>query len=786
MTADGWERVKEIVADALEREPAYRADFVHDACAGDTVLERQVASLLGVENRAERFLATPVLLEPEIRDAVAPIAPMFEKLGRYRIVRSIAVGGMGTVYEAEQDQPLRRVALKILRPGVTSPSMLRRFEHEWQVLAHLQHPGIAHVYDAGVHREPGTPADGVPYFAMELVPDAKTLVEYAEAEGLGVRERLELFAGVCDAVHHGHEKGVIHRDLKPANLLVDPSGRPKVIDFGVARVFDPKLLATTMKTTMGQLIGTLSYMSPEQCGGDPRDIDTRSDIYALGVVLYELIGGRLPYDLEQTPIPNAIRTIQEQPPRRLAGRSRIVDGDLETITFKALAKDPGRRYDSAAQLAADLRRYLRNEPIQARPSSVVYQVRMFTRRHKAIVGSAVVLFAALTVFAIAMTIQSGRLSRQHDQSVRIGTFLQSILAYADPTAAAPGSDRAVVGHDITMREVLDLAAARVPDELGDDPEVEAQVRWAIGKAYWQMGRMAEAEPHLERSLDLRRRQLGATDAQVVRDSIELATLMSWQVANPKAETLLRRLLGDLDDDHPQLPDVLNGLGTAATAQGDYEEANRLIRRALDLRRARHGNTHPDVADSLESLASLSWFLSDPTSSIDLTREALTIRRSFHDEDHERVLWTAAMLGSYLTLRGDPEDLDEAEVVLGDVLQRCTDNDRHETVFFAATTGLLAGAMRNMGRADEAESLYRQAIEQKRALLGDDHPEVGQTLWNYGTMLGQQQRYDDAESVLTEAQAIYRNAYGETHRYARQVTGALEDVARARQLDRSGP
>jgi serine/threonine-protein kinase RIO1 len=320
------------------------------------------------------------------------------RIGHYHVRRVISSGGMGTVYEALQEHPRRTVAVKVMSPGVVSRSALGRFEHESQILARLRHPNIAQVVEAGMHREGGAV---VPYFVMEYIPSPRSITEYAREHHLGIRQKLELFAKVCDAVQHGHEKGVIHRDLKPGNILVDAEGVPKVIDFGVARATDSDLAITTLQTDVGQLIGTLQYMSPEQVEADPHAIDARSDVYALGVVLYELLCGRLPYDVSGVPMLEAARIIKQDPPTRLSTIDAKLRGDLETIVLTALAKDRTRRYRTAAELGQDLERYLHDEPILARRPTVHYLLGRRTRAiiHRHPVGTMVAVILAAFVAA---------------------------------------------------------------------------------------------------------------------------------------------------------------------------------------------------------------------------------------------------------------------------------------------------------------------------------------------------------------------------------------------------
>ena len=511
MTPQQWRRIEELFDEVRHQPLDKQAEFLRASTGDDPAVREYVMSLLDHDRRAQRFLSTPVLgegfrlpwseLRSDSEGAAAKLSP--EQIGGYRLIRRLAHGGMGVVYEATQQQPRRTVAVKLLRSCLASSAAVVRFRHEVEILGRLRHSGIAQIYEAGLHHsDDGSGA--IPFFAMELVRQARPLTQYAIEHQLGLRERLRLFCQVCEAIHYGHLRGVVHRDLKPSNLLVDDTGAIKVIDFGVARATDVDMAFTTVATVPGELVGTLRYMSPEQCSAEPRDLDLRTDVYSLGVVLFELLTGQLPYDLPTTTVFAAAAVIQETPPTAPSRVDPKLSGDVETILLKSLAKDPDRRYQSVAELAQDLESFLRFKPIQARAPGAMYTMSRWIRRHR--IASVAISFAVLSLTtgstlatiglvkarrserrAIARGDEEARQRRiadeNREESESVTQFFVSALSAADP---------AVAHRKITVHEVINRVAPQVDENFSDRPWVQARLHAVIGATYQGLGDLQAA------------------------------------------------------------------------------------------------------------------------------------------------------------------------------------------------------------------------------------------------------------------------------------------------------
>lgn len=766
ITPERYDRLCRLFAKTYELPAEKRHALLEGECADDPSLSTEVEALIAQHQEAAAHPESALLDERSLQSlALGAVDDLSgQRIGSFRLERAIGSGGMGTVYEAVQDNPHRRVALKIIRPGFASANALRRFEYEAQILARLRHPGIAQIYEAGIHHD-GTE---LPYFAMEYVPDARPLTEYAAITNATVVQRLELFARVCDAVHHGHQKGVIHRDLKPSNIVVDANGDPKVIDFGVARSIDSDVAATTLQTNVGQLIGTLQYMSPEQCAGDPNDLDIRSDVYALGVVLYELLCEQLPYNLTSQSIPDAIRQVREVAPTRPSTFNRSLRGDVDTIVTKAMAKERDRRYQSAAELADDIRRYLSHEPIVAHPPSTLYRFQKFARRHRAFVGAAAVTVIVLVGASVVSTTlyfkaeqarrtmdeQRSRATDAEARASAVNEFLiEDLLRAADP-ARSPNPD-------ITMREVLDAAAQRLEGRFEQQPTVEAAVRDALVKTYRGLGLAEKALPHAERALELHR-----TTGEDRRDTIVamghlgqiLQDLGRYDEAQPLyAEALQtsQRLYGD----DTATASAMNDLGVLEEKLSHLPEAESYFTAAFDLCR-RIGAEDDDVAlNAMSNLAAIYRIRGKYDQAEALTLESLDRYRQRFGEDDPNTLQIMSHLAR---LQLDMGKFDESEQTYQDTLarRRRVLGDDHPQ---AVTTGNDLGVLyMHMGRWNDAEPLIRKSLQRHEQLLGEDHPDTLMSMSNLAALLGQVGRYDEAEPLHVRTLAVRREKLGPKH------------------------
>ncbi len=724
-------KAKDVFADALERPETERGAFLDGACAGDAQLRAVVDVLLVAHGSATGFMDLPSLAGPGLRGgAAAPMAaPPGEGpgavVGRYKLLQLIGEGGFGSVFLAEQREPVvRRVALKIIKAGMDTKQVIARFEAERQALAMMDHPNIARVLDAGATES------GRPYFVMELVR-GDPITDYCDAKSLGVPQRLELFEQVCHAVQHAHQKGIVHRDIKPRNVLVtvaDDKPIPKIIDFGIAKATSGRLTERTLFTEHRALIGTPEYMSPEQAEMSGVDIDTRSDIYSLGVLLYELLTGTTPFEpgaLRAAAFGEIQRIIREvDPPRPSTRLSTMRDaivsvaahrqteparlpaqvrGDLDWMVMKCLEKDRTRRYVTAGDVAEDVRRHLSGEPVLAAPPGRAYRARKFVRRHRFGVGACAAVAAALLAGLAGTAIALVQARTQRDRAERIAGFMEDMLRGAGATLLPERGP-------VTLRDMVDDAAERISmGELEHSPEAELRLRLAIGGIY-----------RLTRAHDAAEAMIGP------------------------ALPLARSLAGSAGS--AALANVLTERASLLMAGRRVAEAEPLFAEALEIRRRLHTQDHSDLVSSLQALGHARWQLGRDAEVERLFDEEYQMRRRL---GHAPALLAESLLrlaSVRLRTRPGPETTALFEEALA-MFQSVLKGDRAELGIAISSVGV---AYESMGRHAEAETMYQRALDMFRRVYGGEHKVIAATMADLGRVKAVRGGASEAETLLRGA------------------------------------
>ena len=765
-----------------------------------------------------------------------------ERIDGYRLLEKIGEGGMGEVWLAWQRVPVRRrVAIKVIKLGMDTRSVVARFEAERQALAMMDHSALARVYDAGAT------AGGRPYFVMEYV-NGIPVTEYCDRHKLSTRERLLLFRDICAGVQHAHQKAIIHRDLKPSNVLVtlqDGVPLPKIIDFGVAKATARPLTDRTMFTELGALIGTPEYMSPEQAMMDGQDVDTRTDVYALGVILYELLTGELPFSADELrregfdslrkkicdvepPRPSVrLSSLNAQGSRRWAAvrrdpagtPGRLLAGDLDWITMKALEKDRLRRYGSPSELAEDVRRYLEDQAVAARPPSVVYRARKFVRRNRLLVGAAsmvtVLLFAGLAGTTWGLLRARRAEARALDEArtaERVSHFLAGALGGVNPhqmggrlvadlrdrvarTQRERGASEAEVvravaslefvnGTDAALRlideEILARAGETIRSDLADDPLITARLEQTLGDTYARLGMLERAEPHARSALQIRTRVLGEDDPDALATRYSMAVLLARQGKYEEAERALEETLGAqrrvLGAEHPAALTTSSDLANVYEKQGRFEEAERLHAETLTARRRVLGDEHAETLSSMNNLANVYERLSRYAEAAALHEETLAIRRRILGPDHPQTLSSMNNLAIAAYYLGR---WSETARLFGETLetrQRLLGSDNPATLDSMSNLGELS---MGLGRYDEAERLHAEVLAARRRMLGDEHERTLVSMASLAAVHTVQGRLDEAERLAQATRDTVREVLGAEHPHTLSAEVAMADILRRR-------
>ena len=819
--------------EALELSSAERGVFLDEHCAGDPELRKRVELLIGHDESNDSFLEKPAATPPPTLVESDPPT----SIGRYRIEGVLGVGGYGRVYAAVQDTPKRRVAIKTLRTSALSAAAHARFATEIELLGRLDHPGICRIFDAGTAE--AVFADGhtetTLFYAMELIAGLP-VTQYAQSHDIDLEGRVTLIAHIAEAVQHAHQRGIIHRDLKPANILVQPPaqgtrasqstdqqllcGRPSILDFGIARLVERGEHESGMETLPGTVLGTMAYMSPEQFVGSEA-VDVRSDVWALGVIAWELVIDALPFDVERSSLAAAARIVTSEEPKPLRWCGRRVDRDLETILRHALSKEPKRRYQSAAEFAADLRRFLANEAITARPATVTYQLKMFARRHRGLVAGMVFGIVALitgTIVSIVLWLDARRardaaiLAR--DSAQEISRFLrEDLLEQANPDQAQ--------GKELTVRELVDRAAARIEGRFGDKPLVEAELRITISRTYSGLGDVKKAELHARKALelaqldrdvhvhlaalgalgealhnakggsealDIRRRALAIArehlDAQnesISRAALALGDQLSMEGKLKEAEKLLREVIEDaskhLGPTHDNVMSARNNLGLVLDNSGRHDEAIQELSIVVEHRRGRAPN-HPDTLTSVANLSLSYWYAGKHKKAREICEDVLARRRRILGDEHRQTLLSYNNLSLIQISQNDAKAAAKTATAALEISRRVLGEEHRDTLRLRSN---LSSYLSKLGRTGEAVDHARKGMNGSRNAFAKDHWLRG---WYQKALAGALHADGQHKEALVEAEAAYgqlRAALDAAHpqtaatvKLGIQIAAALDD------------
>ncbi len=747
-----WPTLSRLLDDYLDLPAEARAAWLQGLGQEYAEMLPTLRHLLALPSTADDdFLRTlPKLEEPFL------VLTAGQRLGPYRIDSAIGRGGMGVVYRAERDDGKfeQRVAIKVVSSGLSSPAFIESFHQEYRILASLEHPNIARLLDAGATE------GGLQYFVMEYI-EGRAIDRFCKEGKLSVRDRLRLILPVCDAVQFAHQKLIVHRDLKPENILVTEQGIPKLLDFGIARV----LTEAPRRNEATLMAMTPSYASPEQVRGEP--VGTATDVYSLGCVVYKLLTGAAPHQLQGKSPAESVRAICEEEPRRPSELNRELDRDQDTILQTAMRKETRGRYQSVEQFAADIKRYLSNEPVAARRATAGYHLQKYVRRHRIGVAAATGLILLLAGFAVIQAAQVRRITRERDRADQVTRFMSAMFKVSDPSEAR--------GNSITAREILDKASKDIDEGLARDPELQAQMMSVMGQVYGNLGLYPRAEGLLSRTLDIRRGALGPSHTQTLNSMDDLALNLNRQGRFAEAEKLLRETLEQrravVGRQHPDTLGSMSNLANTINVQGRYVEAESMFRETIDLQRRVLGPEHPETLRSMTSLANALGREGRYADAEKVLREILNSQRRLLGAEHPDVMRSMTNLGNVLIHKGEFADAEKIERETLGIQRRVLGPEHPATLVTMTDLGI---TLREQGRHAEAEKLQTEALLIQRRVLGPEHPNTLRSMNILSSTLNSEGRHAEAERLIRDTLDIQRRILGPEHQ---ETLGSRGNLAR---------
>ncbi len=778
MTPEQWKHIQALFEKALELNPSQREDFLKKECGNDKELYTEVNSLLESDEHEHSIFSASAA------DYISIDEPNLagKTLGKYKAIEQIGIGGMGSVYLAERIDGVfeQKVALKVVKPGMNSHEIITRFEEERQILARLQHPNIARLLDGGISDL------GLPFFTMEFV-DGKPITNYCDEKNLTIEERLQLFQKVCEAVLYAHQNLVIHRDIKPGNILVREDGTVKLLDFGIAKVFEEDPNRKDLTRT-GVRVMTPEYASPEQVKGEP--VSTATDIYSLGLILYQLLSGCPPYEVDTTSAIEMEKIICLSQPlkpstmitkisgiksgeknkispedislKRHTSISKLkkrISGDLDNICLMCLRKEPERRYNSVAQLIADINNHLSGMPVSARKSTTSYRAKKFIQRHKT---GVVIASIAVLIIAIVTTFYTIRLANERDKAKveaekfkNVSDFLTGLFKVSDPEQSR--------GETITARELLDNGVKRIDNELSGQPEILANMLDVTGNVYKSLGLYKNALPLLQRSYSINDSLFGSNSPETAKSLNDLASLNfdmgDYDSSVDKFNKALKLRENIFGKESMESAESMNGLAMVLREEGKYDESEKLLLESLSIRKKHSSGKSNEVAESTNNLALLYQDKGEYEKSKKLFEESLQMKKQLYGRVHPSYSET---LGNQASLLQEMGDYRKAENLFTETLD--IDKKLYGDLHPSISTDLynIASNTALMGNLDDAEKLYSQVLELDRKLLGGQHPYIALDLNNLAGIESDKGEYEKAEKLYMKSLELNKKAYGNEH------------------------